>query len=315
MKKILFALLFVLVAIVAVAQDSISAGGDSNPRQTVMEVTADGHVLTVSADSSFLNLPAAVREAAKEADAAKVVSVDDGNGYVVYNGRAYEIADVAENAFFKRADNGPRYDAMTRIVTLAVGFIVPCVTIIVALIVFLVFWLKKNNARNSIISKAIDCNYELPEAFYTGQTTSDFVETAENTSATGSPLKFTPIPEGARDPKMYTSAISLIAVGLALLVFFSVNANVGVGFLCGGVPLFMGIGRMIAYLYVPGARKVRKQQYNQQPPMYPPADTYYHNQQQPQQRPSQDGSFAPRNFDGPCPPPPPSVQDGNEQMH
>lgn len=302
MKKIICTLACFLLVLAVLAQKATVSSG------------SDGQMLTVVTDSVTEQIEVAPREHVIK-DKPQMVSVEDGDSYVVYKGRAYEIADIAEMAFEPRHSRSEdaavaRYRAMTDVMAMGIGFIVPCITIIVALIVFLVFWIKRNNARNAVIYKAIECDYQLPDAFYTGQSASQFddasrgsLDGGDEQLGAGACTRFTPVPESIRDPKMFSSAMTLIAVGLAVVIFLWVNANAGVAFLCGGIPLFIGIGRMISYYYVPGMRRMRKPQqgYGQPQPRYNDGASFYQKSQQ--------SNYTPRNYDGPCPPPPPASND------
>ena len=55
-----------------------------------------------------------------------------------------------------------------------------------------------------------------------------------------------------RDPKNFSSAITLLAVGFALILFFGAKDMWSVAFLAGGIPFFLGVGKLIGYFYVPG---------------------------------------------------------------
>ena len=145
---------------------------------------------------------------------------------------------------------------------IAICFIVPCVTILLGLLIVLIFFMRKAQARNAIIEKAIDANYVLPDAFYnpSGSTVNDGVQSSFESEKgnEGSPNstqqtnRFSPQPRSARDPKSFSSAVTLLAVGFALMLFFIANGKWGTAFLTGGIPFFLGIGKLIGYLYIPG---------------------------------------------------------------
>ncbi len=53
---------------------------------------------------------------------------------------------------------------------MAICFGVPCFTLIVVLVLLLMFFMKRTQAKNEIIGKAIDANYQLPDSFFNSQT-------------------------------------------------------------------------------------------------------------------------------------------------
>ena len=235
---------------------------------------------------------------------------DGGSEYILYQGGAYSVSKSIPSGFTDSFNQFPEPDyerekvqAVTKTIALAVAFVVPCMTIVVALICLLVFWLKRAKSKNFIIAKAIEHGYDLPDAFYTGQPSSSSMgydsypgnNQDQNIGQQSARTPFTLVPAGARDPKMFTSSVTLIAVGLALLLFFSSNGYEAAGFLCGGIPLFLGIGRMIAYLYIPGARDSRSRKGQPIPP-----HQYYSAPQSSNTRSQQFGNA--------CPPPPPAAE-------
>ena len=321
MKKFLFSILCIMAYAVSVAQSSVAFADTTSAMSSVSQVDTV-HVQPVMANAEEF-----------KAGETHLLRTEDEGEFVVYNGVAYKVGDIADVAF-----NSSRYmddedyisykeskiDAIVKVVAFSVAFLIPCITIIVALIILMVFFMKKNSAKNQIISKAIDCNYQLPDAFYTGNFSQGGV-TADGGMAyapeDNNNLKMfvvRVVPEASRDPKMFVSAMTLIAVGFAILLFFSFNHEIGVGFLCGGIPLFLGIGRMIAYYYVPGAykqRNFRKSQGNQGDNRFESqapnvnANTYWQ-QPAPQNFAHMEGEYRhgsnQQKFNGPCPPPTPS---------
>ncbi len=309
MKKVLLTIVCVILAIVAFAQDQNSGGNVNVTSPAVSVESLDGENLHVTVDSVAATLQV-VNADPVDFDTPIFVSVpDDGAEFILYKGAAYSISENVPNGFFdlfnQTQENNFDKDKVrqiTKVIALAVAFIVPCFTIVIVLICLLVFWLKRSKSKNAIIAKAIEAGYDLPDAFYTGQSSQSSVFMDSNANmgnnsmdvdnGQSSRAPFTPIPVGARDPKMFTSSVSLVAVGLSLLLFFCSNGHEGVGFLCGGIPLFLGIGRLIAYLYIPGARDNRSRKGQPMPPRPPYGNA------QPQ-------NFSPRHFDNVCPPPTP----------
>lgn len=130
---------------------------------------------------------------------------------------------------------------------IAIIFGVPCLAIIAALIVILIYALKRNQRRNAIIAKAIDNNYQLPDSFYTGQ--------KSGTDPNG------PV----RDSRKFYSSVTFIAVGFSLIVF-AIASDEPFFLLCGGIPLLIGIGKLIGYFCVPSGIGPM----NPRPPYNPP---------------------------------------------
>ncbi|MCC8176475.1 MAG: DUF6249 domain-containing protein [Bacteroidales bacterium] len=139
----------------------------------------------------------------------------------------------------------------------ALGIVFGSIVIILlgSIIAVIVFLLKRNRMRNEVIAKAIENDYELPEAFYNGGTASN--------NGRG------------RDPKLLQKAWPSIAVGLCLFFAFGVNGHWFVAFCC-SIPAIIGFGQLITYFTskggdnngvppIPGNRD------NQPPyPPYPP---------------------------------------------
>lgn len=315
MKKVLMTIVCVIVAIVAFAQTQSSSEETTSAPAVISVEVQDNENLLVTVDSVTATVPVTTADPVNY-DIPTLVRVPDGGSeFILYKGAAYGVSESIPNGFFEsfnhtREDNieKARLREVSKVRALAVAFVVPCFTIVVALICFLVFWFKRSNSKNAIIAKAIEAGYDLPDAFYTGQSSQSSVYLDSNVgnnsntdSGQTSRSPFTPVSVGSRDPKMFTSSVTLIAVGLSLLLFFGATANMGVGFLCGGIPLFLGIGRLIAYLYIPGARASRSRNGRPMPP--PP---HYGAPQHP--------NYSPRNFDNACPPPTPGYEMKDNQQ-
>lgn len=199
---------------------------------------------------------------------------------------------------------------------IAICFGVPGIIAIIALILILRFQRRKNRERHEIIQQAIDNNYPLPESFYTRQPT-------YQTSCQPDEPQMPPVPGAeikpgvsqftqqtmARDPRKFTSSITLIGVGLALLIAFLCSANEGVAFVVGGIPLFIGIGRLLAYYFVPGAATMTTTRRTFQPPYYPNGPVYNMPPQFPGQ-PQQPACAPQPPFPGPQQPPVPPQYNG-----
>lgn len=305
MKKIFLIALYLMAFVVAAfAQVSSGNDRDGSPGNTVKSVT-----FVATEDTMQLSVN-------KSADAAvttiQVMTDNEGKPYVIYKGTAYQVADAGESLSemsqnisdiraamvpHQRSDD-PRWKQML------VVFGIPCLTIAVALVLLLVFLIKKNRTRTEIITRAIENHYELPESFYTGQTSANclYVPATGQGSEASDHQRTTlqPVSASMRDPRKFSSAMTTIAVGLALLLFFVINVNCGMGFLIGGIPLFIGVGKLLSYLYVPTVTR-------NPGPMDPhyPGNGHYDPQQPPYQRDSRSyyGPQQPRERGDDCPPP------------
>ena len=238
-----------------------------------------------------------------------------------------------DNRLKLRLDNGDEADiidllddgldlaskpAWVIVAILFIVFCVPCVAVLIALGLMFNFLRRRNRERNELISKAIDNNYTLPDAFYGRQSSSYSQTSCQPCSATEgeeNANRPTPPPAPVRNPKTFSNALTLIVVGLCVFLFFTIVANAGVGFLLGGIPLFLGIGRMIGYYYIPGFDSPNQKRnyceprppyqgnyydnnngfngYNRQPP-------YYNGNFSQNSTPNRPGNTPPGN----CPPPP-----------
>lgn len=221
-------------------------------------------------------------------ESARIVIVDD-NEYIIENGHAYLIDDLMEDLRDEVFSNAAmHHEDRLSVPIVAICFIFPCLTIVVALIVLLIFLLKKNSTRAKIITAAIENDYQLPDSFYVGSSASPtqtpysatdnatscgnggFSEGERGQTVLGAPT----VPANNRDPRSFTSGVTLLGVGLAILLAFCAHDNYGLGWICGGVPMFLGAGRLLGYFYIPGfsARKNRYQpQNNYSQPWYPGA--------------------------------------------
>lgn len=241
-----------------------------------------------------------------------------------------------DNRLKLRLDNGDEADiidllddgwdlaskpAWVIVAILAIVFCVPCLAAIIALMLLFNFLRRRNRDRNELISKAIDHNYTFPDSFYGRQSQSytqapprQEDESDNNGNGDTQPAQAVPV----RNPRTFNNALTLIVVGLCLFLFFTVVAHIGVGFLIGGIPLFLGIGRMIGYYYVPGFDSSSRKRsdfsqrppyhghmyghgFDRQPPYYNDYNGYYNNYNQ-GPNPSGQNNTPPGN----CPPPPPS---------
>lgn len=110
-------------------------------------------------------------------------------------------------------------------VVVATVFGIPCLTVLLILIIVLRYVYKHTSARNALIQKAIENNYELPEAFF-------------NSS---------PKARDERDPQLLQSSIKYIGIGLLLCIMFMVEFNnIFLGMIC-LIPTIIGIGKIVTY--------------------------------------------------------------------
>ena len=190
-------------------------------------------------------------------DAPQIVTVDDDE-YLIHKGHAYELDKLTntmqdfnhEFQFMPRISSEESYN-MEHVI--AICFIVPCITIIIVLVLLLMFFMRRTQARNAIIEKAIDADYMLPDAFYMNQSnTAYIVQSQESTADPVNPEMPSIKTPYRRDPKKFSNAITLLAVGLALIIFFCIHGSWGLTLIAGGTLLFLGIGNLIGYFYIPG---------------------------------------------------------------
>lgn len=137
-----------------------------------------------------------------------------------------------------------------------VGVIAPCITIALIVIVVLIFLLYRYRAKNRIIEKAIENNYQLPDSFYTGTVAPVAKETVvkeekHDDSSELPPLpKTTPdIPLTPMDKQMITNSIRMVLIGLFIFLFFVFIGAGFVGVLAGGIPFAIGASRLLSYYY------------------------------------------------------------------
>lgn len=215
---------------------------------------------------------------------ARIVNTDEGDTYILSEGKAYPLQELLsgfEDGFNESETPGDIADQKLKEIgtlgilgILAICFGFPALVIIVAIILIIGFFKNRNRERNAIIAQAIDHDYQLPDSFYTNQPQHE--QEGESETLASKP---------ARDPRKFNSAITLIAVGLAVGIFFwAVDAPVG--FVAGGIPLLLGIGRLIGYFYVPGFGAPTQNQHR----------NYYRNNQ---------NDFNNDQNGRSCPPPPP----------
>lgn len=156
------------------------------------------------------------------------------------------------------------------------GFICGLVLIII-LFVFIIV-IRRQNGRNSIIAKAIESNYPLPESFFTGHPKSAAINVTQlftpshshidpnnatpdtdGSFPSGQASQQTPPPFGdlsrslkfamgsTPTTRQFTTAIILLGLGLVVFISFAVSHNEGVGFFFGGTLFVFGLAKIITY--------------------------------------------------------------------
>ncbi|MDE6283136.1 MAG: hypothetical protein K2L97_04000 [Muribaculaceae bacterium] len=220
------------------------------PAQTTKVATSNDVIKSSPADTV-----AVVETDSLSAVSAEVVTTEetntpqlilkDGEWSLTYEGNEYLVSDLVEDSHFSKFfdeddfmnENSGVWDSLKNrtglaALTLILLFGLPWLAVIVGLIVILIYSLKRTRGRNELISRAIDQNYQLPDAFY--------LNTKNNGQNGGN----------NRNPRKFYSATTLIAIGLVLVIFaFYVDAEFFI--LAGGIPLLIGIGRLIGYYCVP----------------------------------------------------------------
>ncbi len=162
-------------------------------------------------------------------------------------------------------------DHQRQLITAISAITIPCVTVLLIALAILIFIFVRNRNRNAIISQAIDKGYELPESFYSGQSTTRIIyqnapaqskayseNSDNNTHSTESSLNTSaqinnmpPIPPTPPvSNRNLHSGIQLAVIGLCILIFFIVIDTASVGIIAGGIPLLLGLGRIASWYYI-----------------------------------------------------------------
>lgn len=290
--------LFQLPLCVAMA---MASGHTANalPQATAVEQTADTTIVS-DADSVVIEAPSTDKE---EVTMPTFVTID-GDKYVLKNGEAYKIKDpdYAESQHSLYSYHGDEdYDddvdtlLSKRVVPiLAIIFGVPCLAVVIIVWLIINYLLKRSRERNTIISKAIDAGYPLPDAFFVQPSARETLTGNINGDTMANDKRiFALQPMSLRDPRKFSSGIKLIGIGLPIFLFFAWSGHGSVAFLCGGLLIFLGAAQLISYYCVP----------NYQSGGYPQPGTGG-NMRQPASMPYNSETH---NHNGPmCPPPPPA---------
>lgn len=273
-RKIFLAVAMFILALLAFAKTDSGSAAKTAP-EAPATATADS-ITAPDAKTDTALAVITVPEVTAADDREPYFVMIEGERYILSEGKAYacdmllESLDsyppvITEERFFDETDT---------VSALAICFIVPCVTILGALALLLVFFMKKTRARNSIIERAIDANYTLPDAFYNngGQSQPMPDATVYENCDTEEGKKHMTGAQGnttfQRDPKSFSSAVTLLAVGFALILFFGINGKWSVGILAGGVPFFLGLGKLFGYYFIPGFTAGNKNKGGYQRPYY-----------------------------------------------
>ena len=209
--------------------------------RTTTTVMVDSVAVKSASDTDSVSQTVEMAEG--ESTVAPTVSKENGKWILTYDGSEYQITTLINSACDDYAgtqsDEGfspvfvPQSEPHSMVpVIVALVFGIPCIGVIAALIVISVVTLRKARNRQEIINKAIEFNYQLPDEFYNPHKPADFKQ--------GSP----------RDPRKFTGGVTLGAVGLALVILAIVNDN-SFFLICGLIPLFLGIGKLIGYFLLP----------------------------------------------------------------
>lgn len=151
--------------------------------------------------------------------------------------------------------------------------------ILLILICVLVYTLRRQHNRNKSINNAIEHDYQLPEAFFTGSpaapqvTINQFTQTTpviidENGQATGVEANATTTTTTTANPDTVRNALNsvnkscgqisgkdirsgfiLIGIGCMLFLAFAAGHNESVGFFIGGSLVVFGLAKFIPYFF------------------------------------------------------------------
>ena len=167
-------------------------------------------------------------------------------------------------------------------------FGLPCAAIVCIVWFLTNYFIRRNRDKNALISKAIDNDYTLPDAFFSQPASSEAAIGDESQmSAANSTKMFAAQPLSQRDPRRFSTGIMLVCIGVPVFIFFLVNGVTPAAFLCGGILIFIGVAKLLSYYFVPGYSNERLRRPGTQRPTYQPQALFGQSQpfQQPYQRP------------------------------
>ncbi len=233
--------------------------------RTTTTVMVDSVAVKSASDTDSVSQTVEMAEG--ESTVAPTVSKENGKWILTYDGSEYQITTLINSACDDYArtqsDEGfspvfvPQSEPHSMVpVIVALVFGIPCIGVIAALIVISVVTLRKARNRQEIINKAIEFNYQLPDEFYNPHKPTDFKQ------------------GNSRDLRKFTGGVTLGAVGLALVILAIVNDN-SFFLICGLIPLFLGIGKLIGYFLLPAQNCPPNNGYPSGPQTnYPPQPPY-----------------------------------------
>ena len=117
------------------------------------------------------------------------------------------------------------------------GIVAPCATIAILAIVLGVFLYKRMRSRHGLIEKAIECNYQLPDAFY------DTNATPKEDNQNGGVGNIPPLPAEVR---MRDSGLKIGLTGIGIIIIFLVWGTEELAVI-GVIPLLIGLGKLLTY--------------------------------------------------------------------
>lgn len=160
-------------------------------------------------------------------------------------------------------------------VVAAIGIIATIgVILLLILVCVLIYTLRRQHNRNKSINNAIDHNYQLPEAFFTGTPaapqvtinqftqptpvifdengqprTGDTNTTTTDTDTVRNAINNVNKACGLMSSKDIRNGFALIGIGVMLFLAFASGHNAGVGFLCGGSLFVLGLAKFVPYFF------------------------------------------------------------------
>lgn len=297
-KKILAATLAILIAFCALANNPADSLQSSTDTIRIDEKKSVNVIADLSTESNKLLM----------IDGEKFIL---SNGEVISFDRYERKLNEKDNRDYNAIRHERNLEQMKASIPLfAIGFGAPCLAFVIGVILWVRFLLKRNRERNEIIMKAIDDNYELPEAFYTRQPafpTYNFSaannDTDPNDPKAANTTNGNVVPPQLPGMNMRTypdfkalrTGIVLICIGVPIFLFFACIGEPGVGLLLGGIPFFLGIGKIVTYYAVPSNRNTSRPRFN--PPYAQPQPPFsqapYYRPEEPNFQQPQQGAYPP----------------------
>lgn len=254
-------ILFTAAAALMLALSADASSGKKNNTGVTMTFTRDSVTVNAVGDTVAQSLVFSITGDAG-AGSARIVDVK-GTEYLLHDGNAFKVENfkkLSADRVAHKVKNDMRDEIMAYhdnnawndniVALMSIIFIVPCLTILILSVLLIMFLNNKNRSRNNLISKAIDNNYPLPDSFY-GMQAPASCEYPQPDGAPGLDSGARMVNAAQRDPRKFSSAVTLIAVGVGLTSFLLI---VGAGAVsCFGlIPLLIGAGQLVGYYYVPG---------------------------------------------------------------